>query len=117
MKSARGSSAAATTKRSSRHRRTSAGWRSPRSGTRRADGAARRLRANKGVVLIVDGFLAELEHVQETPVRNLYLDEPLGPHRGRAPVVHKPDESFHGRRQVDLDFGDRRHGERERGVA
>src|SRR5207302_5470657 len=92
MNSASGISAAATTRRSSRHRRPRLARRSPRSGTRGADGAARRLRAHERVVLVVDGLLAEREYVQVAAVRDLDLGEPLGPDRGRAPVVDEPED-------------------------
>src|SRR5438445_12870883 len=113
MTSASGISAAVTTRRSSRHRRTKLARRSPRSGTRGADGAARRLRADERVVLVVDGLLAERKHVQVAAVRDLDLDEPVGPHRRRAPVIDEPDELFDGGRQIDLDLGDRRHRRRQ----
>ena len=76
-KSASGSRLAATTTRVSappceRRRRLTA------AGTRGADGAARRLRADEGVVLVVDGLLAERQHVEIAAVRDLDLDEPSG---------------------------------------
>ena len=46
-------------------------------------------------------------------MRDLDLDEPVGPDRGRAPVVDEPDEPLDGGRQIDLDLGDRRHRRRQ----
>src|SRR2546426_9852904 len=112
-KRASGSSAAATTRRSSRHQRARAAGRSPRSGTRGAVGTARGLRADEGVVLVVDGPLAQRQHVEVAAVRDLDLDEPFGPPGHRAPVVDEPDEALHRGRKADLGLGDCRHGRRE----
>src|SRR5882724_1639666 len=108
-----GRSAAATRRISSRQRRAQTARPSPRSGTRGAGGAAGRLRAEEGVILVVDGLVAERQHVEETAVRDLDLDESFGPHRRRAPVVDEPDEALDGGRQMDLRVGDRRHGRRQ----
>src|SRR5713226_1719456 len=112
-KRASGNTAAAMTKTSSRHRRARAAGRSPRSGTRGADGAARGLRADERVVLVVDGLLAQRQHVEIAAVGDFDLDEPFGPHGRRAPVVDEPDEALHRSRKGDLGVRDRRHGRRE----
>ena len=75
-KSASGSRAAATTRPSARHRARAASD-SLRPGTRDAGGAAWRLRADEGVVLVVDGLPAERQHVEIAAVRDLDLDRGL----------------------------------------